>query len=444
MAASAKSLQLPPSDLAVQQDHYLCPGDVGRGDSAELPLPSRSLMPGEVGENADLFRQFMALDKELSMLECEEEDLRVEIANLLSVVRLMEAVHDSHYETKCGGALIVGRVVEVLDEGRHAVVTTSVRPFAFCVPVLGDVDRALLKPSANVALSRSTLAVVQVLPADSGWTVPLVKATERPSVTYADVVGCDEQKRELLEAVELPLTHPELFARAGLDAPRGVLLHGPPGTGKTMLAKAVAHHTSAAFIRVSGSEFVNTHSGEGPRMVREVFQAARENAPAIIFFDEVDAIAAARTDSDDASAADREVYRVLLELLAQMDGFDQCPDVRVIMATNRPEALDSALLRPGRVDRRVEFPLPGRAQKRRLFQACTAKMSLDGGVDLEDLVARHEEMSAADIDAVCREAGMRAVRDRRCVVTREDFEEGYHAVAKHIDRGADQFAFYSL
>ncbi|KAI5020578.1 hypothetical protein ZWY2020_045466 [Hordeum vulgare] len=178
-------------------------------------------MPGEVGKNADLFRQFMALDKELSMLECEEEDLRVEIANLLSVVRLMEAVHDYHYETKCGGALIVGRVVEVVDEGRHAVVTTGVRPFAFCVPVLGDVDNALLKPSANVALSRSNLAVVQVVPADSGWTVPLVKATERPSVTYADVVGCDEQKRELLEAVELPLTHPELFSRRAPARPPG-------------------------------------------------------------------------------------------------------------------------------------------------------------------------------------------------------------------------------
>ncbi|XP_048553386.1 26S proteasome regulatory subunit 6B homolog [Triticum urartu] len=456
MAASAKSLHPTPSDLTVQQCHYPCPCDVEYDDSVELSLPPRPPIPrelmddlgirldtGDVGENADLFRQFMALEKELDLLECEEEDLRIEIADLLPMVRLMEAEHEYQHKTKCGGALIVGHVVEVVDEG-HAVVTTSARPFAFCVPVLGDVDRALLKPSANVALSMSNLAVVQVLPADSGWTVPLVNATERPSVTYADVVGCEEQKREVLEAVELPLTHPELFARAGVEAPRGVLLHGPPGTGKTMLAKAVAHHTSAAFIRVSGSEFVNRHPGEGPRMVREVFQAARENAPAIIFFDEVDAIAAARTDSDDASAADREVYRVLLELLAQMDGFDQCPDVRVIMATNRADALDPALLRPGRLDRRVEFPLPGRAQKRRLFQACTAGMPLDGGVDLEDLVARHEEMSAADIDAVCREAGMRAVRDRRCVVTREDLEEGYHAVAKHIDRGADQFAFYSL
>ncbi|VAH36843.1 unnamed protein product [Triticum turgidum subsp. durum] len=417
MAASAKSLHPTPSDLTVQQCHYPCPCDVEYDDSVELSLPPRPPIPrelmddlgigldtGDVGENADLFRQFMALEKELDLLECEEEDLRIEIADLLPMVRLMEAEHEYQHKTKCGGALIVGHVVEVVDEG-HAVVTTSARPFAFCVPVLGDVDRALLKPSANVALSMSNLAVVQVLPADSGWTVPLVNATERPSVTYADVVGCEEQKREVLEAVELPLTHPELFARAGVEAPRGVLLHGPPGTGKTMLAKAVAHHTSAAFIRVSGSEFVNRHPGEGPRMVREVFQAARENAPAIIFFDEVDAIAAART---------------------------------------RADALDPALLRPGRLDRRVEFPLPGRAQKRRLFQACTAGMPLDGGVDLEDLVARHEEMSAADIDAVCREAGMRAVRDRRCVVTREDLEEGYHAVAKHIDRGADQFAFYSL
>jgi 26S proteasome regulatory subunit T3 len=262
-----------------------------------------------------------------------------------------------YYTATVGGALVVGHVVETVDES-HAIVATDDNPRLLCVPVIGGVERNLLKPAANVVLCMTSLglAVIGVLPADSGWAVPLVTATERPDVTYADVAGLDEQKQEVLEAIELPLTHPELFSGAGFEAPRGVLLHGPPGTGKTMLARAVAHHTSAAFIHVSGSELVHRHLGEGPRMVREVFQTARENAPAIIFFDEVDAIAAARTDSDDASAADHEVYRVLLELLAQMDGFDQCSNVRVIMATNRADALDPALLRPRRLDRKVEFP----------------------------------------------------------------------------------------
>jgi 26S proteasome regulatory subunit T3 len=178
--------------------------------------------------------------------------------------------------------------------------------------------------------------------------------------------GADIQKQEIREAVELPLTHHELYRQIGIDPPRGVLLYGPPGTGKTMLAKAVAHHTTAAFIRVVGSEFVQKYLGEGPRMVRDVFRLAKENAPAIIFIDEVDAIATARFDAQ--TGADREVQRILMELLNQMDGFDQTVNVKVIMATNRADTLDPALLRPGRLDRKIEFPLPDRRQKRLIFQ----------------------------------------------------------------------------
>jgi len=217
-----------------------------------------------------------------------------------------------------------------------------------------------------------------------------MSASERPDVTYSDIGGNDVQKQEMREAVELPLTEGDLYRQVGIDPPRGVLLYGPPGTGKTMLAKAVAHHTTAAFIRVVGSEFVQKYLGEGPRMVRDVFRLARENAPAIVFVDEVDAIATARFDAQ--TGADREVQRILMELLTQMDGFDQSVNVKVIMATNRADTLDPALLRPGRLDRKIEFPLPDRRQKRLVFAACTAKMNLSDEVDLEDYVSRPDKV----------------------------------------------------
>lgn len=205
--------------------------------------------------------------------------------------------------------------------------------------------------------------------------------SEKPDVTYKDIGGMDVQKQEVREAVELPLTHTELYRQIGVDPPRGILMYGPPGTGKTMLAKAVANATTASFIRVVGSEFVQKYLGEGPRMVRDVFRLAKENAPSIVFIDEVDAIATKRFDAQ--TGADREVQRILLELLNQMDGFDQGTNIIVIMATNRADTLDPALLRPGRLDRKIEFPLPDRRQKRLIYQTCTSKMNLSDEVDLE-------------------------------------------------------------
>lgn len=196
-----------------------------------------------------------------------------------------------------------------------------------------------------------------------------------------------------------------------------------------MMAKAVAHHTTAAFIRVVGSEFVQKYLGEGPRMVRDVFRLARENAPAIIFIDEVDAIATKRFDAQ--TGADREVQRILLELLNQMDGFDQTVNVKVIMATNRQDTLDPALLRPGRLDRKIEFPNPDRRQKRLIFQVCTAKMNLSEEIELEDFVQRPEKLSAADISAICQEAGLHAVRQNRYVILNKDFEKAYKVSKQH-------------
>merc|ERR1719473_1974335 len=239
----------------------------------------------------------------------------------------------------------------------------------------------------------------------------------------------DIQKQEIKEAIELPLTNPELYSQIGIDPPRGVLLYGPPGTGKTMLAKAVANQTNAAIIRMVGSEFVQKYLGEGPRMVRDVFRLARENAPSIVFIDEIDAIGTKRFDSQ--TGADREVQRILLELLNQMDGFDQDTSVKVIMATNRQDTLDPALLRPGRLDRKIEFPMPDRRQKRLIFQACTQKMNLGIDVDLEDYISRSElNLSAADISNICQEAGLQAVRNNRYVIMSCDFEKAYDKIKK--------------
>jgi 26S proteasome regulatory subunit T3 len=205
-----------------------------------------------------------------------------------------------------------------------------------------------------------------------------------------------------------------------------------------MMAKAVANATTATFISMVGSEFVQKYLGEGPRMVRDVFRLARENSPAIIFIDEIDAIGTKRYDSQ--TGADREVQRILLELLNQMDGFDQSTNVKVIMATNRADTLDPALLRPGRLDRKIEFPFPDRRQKRLIFQACTSKMNLSDEVDLETLVNRPDKISSAEIAAICAEAGLHAVRANRYVVLPKDFEEGYK---KHTNKAEKEFQFYS-
>ena len=248
------------------------------------------------------------------------------------------------------------------------------------------------------------------------------------------------QKQEIREAVELPLTQADLYEQIGIDPPRGVLLYGPPGTGKTMLVKAVANSTKASFIRVNGSEFVHKYLGEGPRMVRDVFRLARENAPSIIFIDEVDSIATKRFDAQTGS--DREVQRILIELLTQMDGFDQSTNVKVIMATNRADTLDPALLRPGRLDRKIEFPsLRDRRERRLIFGTVASKMSLAPEVDLDSLIIRNDSLSGAIIAAIMQEAGLRAVRKNRYVILQSDLEEAYAAQVK-TDSDVDKFDFY--
>ena len=333
--------------------------------------------------------------------------------------------------------MLTGNFIEMVDQNYAIIGSTMGSGSQQYVRVLSTLDREQLKPNARVAIHRQSNAVVDILPPDTDAAVSMMKMTEKPDVTYSDIGGLDIQKQEIREAIELPLTHPELYSQIGIDPPRGVLLYGPPGTGKTMLAKAVANQTNASIIRMVGSEFVQKYLGEGPRLVRDVFRMAKENAPSIVFIDEIDAIATKRYDAN--TGADREVQRILIELLQQMDGFDQTTNVKVIMATNRADTLDPALLRPGRLDRKIEFPLPDRRQKRLVFQALTSKMNLSEEVDLEDFVSRPEKISAADVASITQEAGMQAVRKNRYVILPKDFEKAYKKVVKKRDT---EFDFY--
>ncbi|OMJ11860.1 26S protease regulatory subunit 6B-like protein [Smittium culicis] len=400
--------------------------------SIKSSLPASYKLNKNNATEKDLYLTLKRLERHLELLELQEEYIKDEQINLKrELVRSQEEVKRIQ-----SVPLVLGQFLEAID--RDTGIVGSTAGSNHVVRILSTIDRELLKPNTSVALHRHSNAVVDILPPEADSSIALLGADERPDVSYSDIGGLDMQKQEIREAVELPLTHFELYKQIGIDPPRGVLLYGPPGTGKTMLVKAVAHHSSASFIRVVGSEFVQKYLGEGPRMVRDVFRLARENSPSIVFIDEIDAIATKRFDAQ--TGADREVQRILLELLNQMDGFDQTSNVKVIMATNRADTLDPALLRPGRLDRKIEFPTPDRRQKRLIFQTITSKMNLSEEVDLEDFVSRSDKLSGADIAAVCQEAGMHAVRKNRYVILPSDLEKGYKSNVKKSDV---DFEFYN-
>ncbi|KAJ1916462.1 26S proteasome regulatory subunit 6B [Mycoemilia scoparia] len=379
----------------------------------------------------ELYLRLKRLERHLELLNIKEGFIKDEYKHLNK-----ELIYSQEEVKRIRAVpLVLGQFLEPIDRDTAIVGSTSGQNSL--VRIMSTIDREKLKPGTSVAIHRHSCAVVEILPPEADSSISLLRDDEKPDVSYSDVGGLDTQKQDIREAVELPLTQFELYKQIGIDPPRGVLLYGPPGGGKTMLVKAVAHHSSAAFIRMVGSEFVQKYLGEGPRMVRDVFRMARENAPSIIFVDEVDAIATKRYDAQ--TGADREVQRVLIEFLTQMDGFDQSDNVKVIMATNRADTLDPALLRPGRLDRKIEFPMPDRRQKRLIFQTITGKMNLSDDVDLEDFVNRPDKLSGADIAAICQEAGMQAVRNNRYVITYEDLEKGYKI---HLKKSDDGFNFY--
>ena len=309
--------------------------------------------------------------------------------------------------------LIIGSIKDVLPNNR-VVVKSSTGP-DFVVSVSEYVPEADLIPGARVSLNKQTLSVMDVLPAPLDPVVSGAEILDKPDVTYEDIGGLKQQMLELREAVEDPLLRPELYAKVGIEPPKGVLLVGPPGTGKTLMAKAVANATQATFIRLVGSELVQKYIGEGARLVRELFQLAKEKAPSIIFIDELDSVGARRLDV--ATSGDREVQRTLMQLLSELDGFTPTSDIKIIGATNRPDILDDALLRPGRFDRIIDVGLPDAEGREQIFKIHLSHMNVDGKVSAKKLAEISDGVSGAEIKSICTEAGMLAIRDDRDTIT---------------------------
>lgn len=326
----------------------------------------------------------------------------------------------------------VGEVVKVM--GKKKVLVKIQPEGKFVVDFADDIDPASLKPALRVALRPDNYQLHKILPNKVDPLVSLMMVEKVPDSTYEQVGGLDRQIKEIKEVIELPVKHPELFESLGIAQPKGVLLYGPPGTGKTLLARAVAHHTDTRFIRVSGSELVQKYIGEGSRMVRELFVMAREHAPSIIFMDEIDSIGSSRGDS--GSNGDSEVQRTMLELLNQLDGFEGTKNIKVIMATNRIDILDPALLRPGRIDRKIEFPPPGPEARVAILRIHSRRMSLQRGVNLRALAEKMGQASGAEVRGICTEAGMYALRERRQHVSHEDFELAVSKVLKRQQEGS--------
>ena len=393
--------------------------------------------PSGVDEITALEADFRLLNESAQKLLTERVFLESEITRLKKKANRLE----EEVRLIKSPPLIIGHIQDILDEG-HAVVRSS-NGTVFQVSLNQKLDAEKLRPGTRVALNQDSLSVVDVL--SDAWD-PLVSGAEmieRPDVEYEMVGGLDEQIASLREAIELPLERPEAFRKVGIDPPKGVLLVGPPGCGKTMVAKAVASQTKAAFIRMVGSELAQKYIGEGGRMVRELFSLAKDRAPAIIFLDEIDAIGAKRLDS--ATSGDREVQRTLMQLLSELDGFDALDNVKIIAATNRPDILDDALLRPGRFDRIVEIPIPDEKGRESILKINITRMSTTK-VNINRLVTLTKGFSGADLKAVCIEAGMVAIRADRNKVSNDDFKTAVTAISKKRKTGfndADPDSLYN-
>lgn len=303
-------------------------------------------------------------------------------------------------------------------KGKCAVIKTSTRQTYF-LPVIGLVDPEDMKPGDLVGVNKDSYLILEKLPAEYDSRVKAMEVDARPTEDYNDIGGLDKQIQELQEAVVLPMTHKEKFVNIGIHPPKGVLLYGPPGTGKTLMARACAAQTKSTFLKLAGPQLVQMFIGDGAKLVRDAFALAKEKAPAIIFIDELDAIGTKRFDSE--KAGDREVQRTMLELLNQLDGFSSTSDIKVIAATNRVDILDPALLRSGRLDRKIEFPAPTEEARARIMQIHSRKMNTSQEVNFDELARSTDDFNGAQCKAVCVEAGMIALRREATVVTHEDF-----------------------
>jgi len=357
----------------------------------------------------------------LRRLEAQRNDLNTRVRELREE---LQKLHEP--------GSYVGEVVKPI--GKKKVLVKVHPEGKYVVDIDKKIDVLKLTPNTRVALRNDSYTLHKILPNKVDPLVSLMRVEKVPDSTYEMVGGLDKQIKEIKEVIELPIKHPELFDALGIAQPKGVLLYGPPGTGKTLLARAVAHHTDCCFIRVSGSELVQKYIGEGSRMVRELFVMAREHAPSIIFMDEIDSIGSSRIDSS-GGGGDSEVQRTMLELLNQLDGFEATQNIKVLMATNRMDILDPALLRPGRIDRKIEFPNPNEAARLDILKIHSRRMNLTRGINLKKIADLMNGASGAESKAVCTEAGMYALRERRVHVTQEDFEM---AVSKVMQKDSEK------
>jgi len=384
-------------------------------DPESSPEEHFDALQDHYGEILDVHEQ---LQSQLEDVESRREELREEVERL-----------QRENETLKTASLYLATVEDLPEDG-----SAVIKQHGNNQEVLTELSPRLadeLEVGDRVAINDS-FSVQRVLDDETDARAQAMEVDESPTVEYDDIGGLDEQLREVREAVEDPLVNPEKFEKVGVEPPSGVLLHGPPGTGKTMLAKAVANQTDATFIKMAGSELVRKFIGEGSRLVRDLFELADQKEPAIIFIDEIDAVAAKRTDSK--TSGDAEVQRTMMQLLSEMDGFDERGDVRIIAATNRFDMLDSAILRPGRFDRLIEVPNPTEEARERILEIHAGDMNVAEDVEFADLARQTEGFSGAQLASLATEAGMFAIRDDRDEVRREDFDAAYE---KLVSEGED-------
>ncbi|MFC6872205.1 MULTISPECIES: proteasome-activating nucleotidase Pan1 [Halobellus] len=384
-------------------------------DDVELPYD----------ESASQQEKIRALRERLDVLESQNEEMRDKLldANAENNKYQQKLERLTHENKKLKQSpLFVATVQEIGEDG---VVIKQHGNNQEALTEVTEEMREDLEPDARVAVNNS-LSIVKRLDNETDVRARVMQVDHSPDVTYEDIGGLEDQMQEVRETVEMPLESPEMFEKVGIQPPSGVLLYGPPGTGKTMLAKAVANQTDATFIKMAGSELVHKFIGEGAKLVRDLFEVARENEPAVLFIDEIDAIASKRTDSK--TSGDAEVQRTMMQLLSEMDGFDERGEVRIIAATNRFDMLDEAILRPGRFDRLIEVPKPGREGRAIIFKIHTRDMNVADDVDFEHLADLADDASGADIKAMCTEAGMFAIREDRTEITMADFLSAWEKI----------------